>query len=393
MENKFDNVVDRHNTNCVKWGFNEKSFGDRDVIPMWIADMDFKVPKEVIEDIKARAEHGIFGYTAATDDYYNAIIEWMNKNHNFNIKPEWISSAPTIVSALYWIVQTYTEVGDKIIIQTPVYHRFRGAIEDNKRFVLENPLKEKDGKYYMDFEHLEKIIDPSVKMLILCNPHNPVGRVWTKEELTRLGEICCKNNILVVSDEIHCDLVFKGYNHIPFASICKEFEENSITCIAPTKTFNLAGLQVSNIIIPNEVVRDRFKFTLKINAMGDVNIFGIIGLTSAYKKGEQWYKEMLNYIEVNYKYLKTYIEENIPVLKVAEAEGTYLAWIDFRELKMNDEELKEFLIKEAKVVFNHGNVFGKNGEGFVRLNFACSRKVLEEGLTRLSKAIKNLGRF
>ncbi|WP_315120694.1 MalY/PatB family protein [uncultured Clostridium sp.] len=390
MKYNFDEIIDRRNTDCVKWDCNKKAGNHDDAIQMWIADMDFKVPREVVESIKARAEHGIFGYTDLNEQYFNSIMSWMKKHHNFDINKEWILSAPTIVSALYWIVQTYTSVGDKVIIQTPVYHRFKGAIEDNNRVILENPLKEVDGKYYMDFEDLESKIDSTVKMIILCNPHNPVGRVWTREELTRLGDICLKNNILIVSDEIHCDLVFKEYKHTAFASICPEFARNSITCIAPTKTFNLAGLHVSNIVIPNPELREKFNLTLKLNAMGSINIFGMTALIAAYEKGEIWYEEMMEYIENNYNYLKDYIDKYIPKLKVTKAEGTYLAWIDFKELGMSEEKLNKFLIEEGKIVLNEGSIFGKNGECFGRINFACPRKILEEALNRLSKIINNM---
>lgn len=383
MKYNFDEIIDRRNVGAVKWkGYDE-------IIPMWVADMDFKAPEEIIEAIKSRADEGTFGYTYLNKQYYNAIINWVEKRHGFKIEKNWIYSTPTIVSALYWLIQTFTEVGDKIIIQTPVYHRFKGAIEDNGRMVLENPLKELEGKYYMDFENLESNIDSKVKMIILCNPHNPVGRVWSKEELIRLGEICLKNNILVVSDEIHSDITFKGYKHTPFASLGNEFAENSITCISPTKTFNLAGIQVSNIIIPNENLRKKFDNTMKLNAMGDINIFGIIGLIAAYEKGEQWYREMLYYIEENYNYMREYIEKNMPMIKVTKLEGTYLAWVDFRALRMNSKELKRFLIEEVKVAFNEGQLFGGNGEGFQRINFACPRKILEEALFRLNTGINN----
>lgn len=383
MKYNFDEIIDRRNVGAVKWkGYDE-------IIPMWVADMDFKAPEEIIEAIKSRADEGTFGYTYLNKQYYNEIINWVEKRHGFKIEKNWIYSTPTIVSALYWLIQTFTEVGDKIIIQTPVYHRFKGAIEDNGRMVLENPLKELEGKYYMDFENLESNIDSKVKMIILCNPHNPVGRVWSKEELIRLGEICLKNNILVVSDEIHSDITFKGYKHTPFASLGNEFAENSITCISPTKTFNLAGIQVSNIIIPNENLRKKFDNTMKLNAMGDINIFGIIGLIAAYEKGEQWYREMLYYIEENYNYMREYIEKNMPMIKVTKLEGTYLAWVDFRALRMNSKELKRFLIEEVKVAFNEGQLFGGNGEGFQRINFACPRKILEEALFRLNTGINN----
>lgn len=392
MKYDFNEVIDRHNTNSVKWDFNKEKFGEEDVIPMWIADMDFKAPEAIIEAIKKRADHGVFGYTAPDENYYKSIINWMDKHHNFKVEKQWICPAPAVVPALYWIVQNYTEKGDKVIIQPPVYHRFKGAIEDNQRIVVENPLKLVDGKYYMDFEDLEKKIDSKVKLLFLCSPHNPVGRVWTNEELTRLGEICLKHNIIVVSDEIHSDLVFDGYKHIAFPNISEDCANNSIICTAPTKTFNIAGLQICNIIIPNGELRDKFLHALKINAMGDLNTFGIVALEAAYNEGENWYREMLNYIQGNFNFLENYLREYLPEIKVIKAEATYLAWVDFTALGMNNEELRDFLLKKAKVAFNDGYIFGKTGDGFQRVNLACSRYTLQEGLRRITKALNGLGK-
>lgn len=392
MKYDFDKVIDRHNTNSEKWDFNKEKFGEENVLSMWVADMDFRVPECIIEEIKKRAEHGIFGYTAPGENYYKSVINWMNEHHNFKIEKEWICTAPAVVPALYWIVQAYTEKGDKVIIQPPVYHRFKGAIEDNERIVVENPLKLEDGKYYIDFEDLEKKIDDRVKVLFLCSPHNPVGRVWTKNELTRLGEICLSHNIIMVSDEIHSDIVFEEYNHIPFATISEEFAEISITCTAPTKTFNIAGLQVCNIVISNKYLRDKFLHRLKINAMGSLNTLGMVALEAAYNYGEQWYKEMLHYVKENFDFLENYLKENLPQIKLIKPEATYLAWVDFRGLKMNDLELRDFLTNKAKVGFNAGNIFGKEGEGFQRINLACSRIILKEALERITKALKFIGK-
>ncbi|WP_027624121.1 PatB family C-S lyase [Clostridium lundense] len=392
MEYDFDKVEDRHNTNSVKWDFNKSKFGEENIIPMWIADMDFKVPEIVIEAIKKRADHGVFGYTAPKESYYNSVINWMDKHHNFKVEKQWICPAPAVVPALYWIVQSYTEKGDKVIIQPPVYHRFKGAIEDNQRIVVENPLKLVDGRYYMDFDDLEKKIDSKVKLLFLCSPHNPVGRVWTKEELKRLGEICLKNNIIVVADEIHSDLVFQGYKHVAFPNAGEGFANNTIICTAPTKTFNIAGLQVCNIIIPNKSLREEFLHTLKINAMGDLNTFGMVALEAAYNEGESWYSEVLKYIQDNFNFLNNYLKEHLPKIKVIKAEATYLAWVDFTALGMTDEELRDFLLKNAKVAFNDGYIFGKTGQGFQRVNLACSRSILKEALVRITNAISNAGK-
>lgn len=389
----FNEIVERKNTSAVKWDKPQILYNRSDIIPMGIADMDFRTVPEIIEAIKNRTEHGVFGYSYLDEEYYNSLINWLDRIHNFKVEEEWVCTAPTIVAAISWMIQSYTEEGDKIIIQPPVYHQFKRCIESNNRIIVNNPLKYENDKYFMDFEDLESKIDSKVKMMILCNPHNPGGRVWKQEELKKLGDICLKHNILMLSDEIHCDLIFKGYKHIPIINVDKKFEDISLICISPTKTFNLAALHVSNVIIPNKDLRDKYLNTVYKNAVEGINVLGIEAMKAAYKHGEGWYRDMLKYVEDNYNFLCNYIEEKISQLKVTKSEGTYLAWIDFRGLSMNCEQLREFMINEARVLFDEGYVFGKEGEGFQRINLACSRTILKEALDRICMAMENVNKL
>ncbi|MBS4174823.1 MalY/PatB family protein [Bacillus sp. FJAT-49736] len=390
MQYNFDQEINRLNTNSVKWDETENIFGEKDLIPLFVADMDFRVPEPVIEAIKKRAEHGVFGYTARDDSYYEAIVGWMKRRHHWEIEKEWIIHVPGVVPALGMIVNTFTKPGDKIIIQPPVYHPFANVVEKNDRVIVPNPLKFEDGRYVMDLEDLENKIDSDVKMIIISSPHNPVGRVWTKEELMQLGEICLKHNVLVVSDEIHFDLLLKGNQHTPFASISEEFANHSIICTAPSKTFNLAGLQTSNIIIPNNNFREQFTNTLESLLIGMTSTFGLVATESAYLYGDEWLEQLLDYLGHNLDFVTDYIQKNIPELKVIQTEGTYLVWIDCRKLGFDRKTLEQFMLKEAKVALNQGYIFGESGDGFVRMNIACRRSILEEGLTRIEKAVKNI---
>ncbi|MFT4412859.1 MalY/PatB family protein [Fredinandcohnia humi] len=390
MKYDFNEPIDRLQTGSVKWDEVENLFGDKDILPMWVADMDFKAPQPVINALRNRVDHGIFGYTTRTDSYYEAIIGWMKRRHNWSIEKEWICYSPGVVPALSIIVQTFTNPGDKIIVQPPVYYPFMSVIEQNGREILRNPLIEVNGRYQMDFEDLRQKLDPSVKMIILSSPHNPVGRVWTKEELVTLGEICAEHNILVISDEIHFDLVYKEYVHIPYASISKEFAQNSIVCTAPSKTFNLAGMQTSNIIIPNKTHRDRFKKAVENLAIGLTSTFGVTALISAYEEGDEWLDQLLEYLKGNLEFLNEFIESSIPEVKVIQPEATYLVWLDCRALGIDAKELEKLNRKQAKVAFDEGYIFGQEGAGFTRINIACPRSILEEGLTRFSNAIKSL---
>ncbi|NFN98807.1 pyridoxal phosphate-dependent aminotransferase, partial [Clostridium botulinum] len=361
-----------------------------DIISMWIADMDFETVPEVKEEIINRAHHGIYGYTATTESYYKEVVNWMKKRHGWNIKKEWITNTPGIVMAVNTIVRTFTHSGDKVLLQRPIYYPFFKAINNNGCHIVNNPLKFDGKRYEMDFEDLDnKLSDPRVKIMILCSPHNPTGRVWTKEELIKVGNLCLKHNVLVISDEIHSDLIYKPNKHIPFAAICKEFADISITCTAPSKTFNLAGLQGSNIIISNERLMNEFKIAMENIGLSRLNIFASIACEAAYKYGEQWVEQLIDYLQENKEFAKKFIKEKVPMLKVIEPEGTYLLWIDCRKLKMSKEELEEFMLKEAGVAFDEGYIFGEEAIGFERMNIACPREVLKEALERIEKAINN----
>lgn len=384
MKYDFDKKVVRKNTGCIKW-----DLGDESVIPMWVADMDFETPQPVIDAVKKRAEHGIYGYSFLQDSYYEALINWMNKRHGWKVQKEWIAFAPGVVPAVNMLVRALTQPGDKVIIQSPVYYPFYKAVTNNGCQVIENPLIYEKGRYFMDFEDLErKIKDDRVKLLILCSPHNPVGRVWTREELTKLGNLCLKYEVLIISDEIHSDLIYSGNKHIPFASLSQQFAENSIVCTAPSKTFNLAGLQTSNIIIPNRKIRKLYDNVLESNGINEPNVFGIKACEAAYRDGEEWLHELLEYLEDNRDYLINYIESHIPEIKAIKPEGTYLVWLDCSKLGMKSEKLHEFFMEKAKVWFDEGYIFGCGGENFERVNIACPRATIEEALKRMEMAIK-----
>ena len=391
MQYNFDKIIHRKNTHCVKWDLSKKQCGDEYIIPMSIADMDFETVPEVKKAIIERAQEGVYGYTKINEGYYEAVTNWMMKRHCWEIKKQWIVISSGVVPAINTIIRAFTHAGDKVILQSPVYYPFYKSIVRNGCGIVDNPLKFINEKYYMDFEDLEqKLKHPRVKLLILCSPHNPVGRVWTEEELNRLGEMCVENNVLIVSDEIHSDLIYKGYRHIPLATLSKQIQENSIICTAPSKTFNLAGLQVSNIIIPNNRLRKEYTVQLENMAALSLNLFGIVACETAYEYGEQWLNQLMDYLYENKEIVKKYIREKIPGLKIIEPEGTYLLWIDCRELGMNGTELKSFMLTRAKIQFNEGFTFGKNGEGFERMNIACPRDILKQALKRIEKAVNNL---
>ncbi|HEY8910142.1 MAG TPA: MalY/PatB family protein [Desulfosporosinus sp.] len=390
MNYDFNRVIDRQNTNAIKLDFTKTVFGTDDVLPMWVADMDFEAPQQVIEALLTKAKHGIFGYSDGTESYYEAVIGWMSRRHNWRIEKDWICFSPGVVPALIWLVRAFVKPGEKVVLQSPVYPPFFRSIESNGAELLNNPLKLENGRYVIDFEDLEEKLKSGAKMLILCNPHNPVGRVWNREELIRIGELCLKYQVIVVADEIHSDLVLPGQTHIPFATLSEEVAMNSIVCTAPSKTFNLAGLQTSNIIIPNPEYRRVFKEMLTQNGMGLPNVFGLVAMEAAYNEGEGWLDQLLEYLQENVKFLVHYLERNIPRVKVIIPEGTYLVWLDFRELGLKPKALQAFLLKEAHVAMNAGYTFGPGGEGFERLNIACPRSVLQEGLERIAQAVNSL---
>lgn len=386
MKYDFDKVINRRNTNSLKWDTKEK-----DILPMWVADMDFKAPLPVIEALKNRVEQGVFGYSRPNHSYFDAAIEWFKTRHDWEIQKQWIILCPGVVPAIKMLIKALTQPNDKVILQTPVYYPFYSSITDNEREIVENPLKYKDGRYYMDFEDLDiKTKDPKVKILILCSPHNPTGRVWTKGELTRLGDICVKNKVIVISDEIHCDLIYEKHKHTPFALISEEFNDITITCNSPSKTFNLAGLQISNVIIKNEAIREKFKMVSNNNGLWGANLLGLEAAEAAYLYGTDWLDQLLPYIESNLKFLISYVEKNIPSVKVIIPEGTYLIWLDFRKFKITPQELHNLLIENGRIWLDEGFIFGNAGQGFERINIACPHCLLEEGLNRIKGIVDSL---
>ncbi len=389
MMNVFDERINRFDTHSVKWDHTEAIFEKEDLLPMWVADMDFRAPQPVIDALTTRIQHGIFGYSMPTENTKSAIQGWLNRRHHWSIQQDWIVFTPGVVPALSAAVNTYTEKGDKVVIQSPVYYPFRDMVEKSEREVVDNPLVRKNGKYEMDFNDLEtKIADPEVKMLLLCNPHNPVGRVWKKEELIKLAELCLANHVLIVSDDIHFDLIFKGYEHTLISSLSNEIAANTITCIAPSKTFNLAGMQLSTIIIPDEEKREKFNAYMGKLGLFAPSPFGITAVEAAYNHGEEWLDDLMDYLQENLSYLTTFINERLPQIDVIEPEGTYLVWLDFTKLNMSHEELEQFVQGEARLALDEGYIFGEGGKGFERINIACPQSVLQEGLERLEKAIK-----
>jgi cystathionine beta-lyase len=386
----FDRVIDRYNTNSIKLDYLQSVFGTDDVLPMWVADMDFEAPLPVSEALVTKAKHGIFGYSDGTESYYEAVMGWMSRRHDWRIEKDWICFSPGVVPALLWLVRAFVKPGEKVVLQSPVYPPVFRSIESNGAELLNNQLKLENGQYVIDFADLEEKLKSGAKMLILCNPHNPVGRVWNREELMKIGELCLQYHVLVVSDEIHSDLVYPGQKHIPFAALSEELAMNSIVCTAPSKTFNLAGLQTSNIIIPNPELRRVFKEVLALNGISHPNIFGLVAMEAAYNEGEEWLDQLLNYLQENLNYLLQYLESNISWVKAIIPEGTYLVWLDFRELGLKPKALQAFLLKNARVAMNAGYTFGPGGEGFERLNIACPRSVLQEGIQRIAQAVNTL---
>lgn len=384
----FDKVINRKGTRCLKYDFAEKRGMPADVLPLWVADMDFKTSSYVEDAIIEQAGHGIFGYSDALAPYFEIVKAWMKKHHDWEIQEDWLVKTPGVVFALAMAVKAYTESGDGVLIQQPVYYPFSEVIKDNgRRVVSSNLYLGDDNRYHIDFDDFEKkITEEQIKLFFLCSPHNPVGRVWTKEELTRLGDICVKHHVIVVSDEIHHDFVFKG-KHYVFAGLKKEYEDISITCTAPSKTFNLAGMVMSNIFIPNREMRHKFRKQMDAAGTSQLGIMGLVACEAAYGKGEEWYQAMLSYVKGNIEFTKQYVEENLPGVRMTEHEGTYLVWLDFRETGIGVEELDTLIIQKAKLWLDSGKIFGESGNGFQRINVACPRSILREALERIKKEV------
>lgn len=407
MKYDFDEKITRTGTSSIKWEFVHegnklfqwdrageppgKNPSQRPVLPLWVADMDFLCPRPVVDALVARAKHGIYGYTEKTDSYYESVAGWMKKRHRWAVDREWICSTPGIVPALNMLVRTYISEGDSVILQPPVYYPFFSAVKNNGGEIAASPLVYENGRYLMDFDDLErKAAAPRIKVAILCNPHNPVGRVWSKEELMRFGEICSRNNVLIISDEIHGDLVLKDHVFVPFAGISEDLAGNSIICTSPSKAFNTAGLQTSNVIISNDWLRARFKETLTANGIIGIPTFGAVALEAAYDNGEEWLEQVMDYVEGNLRFLRDFISRNIPRITVVPPEGTYLVWMDCRGLGLDNWELHGLFLDQAGVYLEDGYIFGPEGEGFQRVNIACRREVLAEALERIKDAVDSL---
>lgn len=390
MKFNFDKIIDRTNNFSAKWSEMNKNFGTNNLLPMWVADMDFLTAPCVMEALKDRLEQGIFGYTTRPSSYNESIVNWLDNRFSWKINQEWLMFSPAVITSISLLIQNLTQKNDKIMIQEPVYSPFHNIVESNERSLVISPLvKLDDGSYVMDYEDIEaKIKD--VKVFILCNPHNPVGRVWTREELTRLGEICLKHNVLVISDEIHSDIILKNHKHTPFASISKEFRENTITCMAPTKTFNLAGLQSSFLVISNPYYYEVMDKAFSILDIKRNNAFSLVATEAAYNYGEDWLYELIKYIEDNVDFAIDYIKNHMPQLKVKKPEGTYLLWVDFSNLNVDKKDLKNALINKGRIALSDGSSFGIGGDGYYRINLACPRSMVLEGLKRIEFAIKSL---
>ncbi len=381
----FDKIIDRTGTECVKYDLRENVFGKADVIPMWVADMDFPTADFIREAIIERAKGDVYGYTFREDAYFESIVNWIQRHHQWETKKEWMSFTPGIVNAFNLAVMGLTKEGDEIIIQPPVYHPFFYAVNNHNRKLVENPLIDTEDGYVMDFDLLEQQAK-TAKMLILSNPHNPVGRAWKKEELMRLGEICMKNNVLVFSDEIHCDLVMPGFKHVPFASLSEEFAQNSITAHAASKTFNLAGLATSTVIIPNDDLRNKYVNFVHSTEADMGNIFGKIATMTAMEKGDEWHAQLIDYIKGNIDFAYDFIKREMPKIRIHKAEATYMIWLNFKDYGITDAELNHKMIHEAGLGLNAGNIFGKEGEFCMRVNLACPRSIVEKALNQMKSA-------
>lgn len=384
----FDKIVDRRGTGALKFDVLKERYGRADLTPLWVADMDFETPSFITDALKQRLEHSLFGYTVEPDDYRPAIIDWIRYHHGWEVRPEWLSYIPGIVKGIGMVVNVFVKPDEKVIIQPPVYHPFRLTPQGNGREVVYNPLIENpDGTYSMDFDNLEKVADPSCRLLILSNPHNPGGIVWDRETLEKLARFCSSRGIIVISDEIHCDMALYGHKHIPFASVSQEAASCSITFSAPTKTFNIAGIVSSWCVVPDEKLRTRFFGWLKANELDEPNMFAPIATVAALRNGEEWRREMLRYIEGNIDFVINWCAERIPQIKPLRPQASYLVWLDCRGLGLSHDDLIDLFVNKARLALNDGAMFGPGGDGFMRLNVASPRKLLEQALLQLEDAV------
>ncbi len=387
MKYDFDKQIPRRGTDSYKWD----SAKSGDVLPMWVADMDFHTAPAIVDALCRRVQHGIFGYTRVPDSYYKAITDWFARRHSWAINREWIIYTSGVVPAVSAIIKALTVPGDKVLVQTPVYNCFFSSIRNNGCEIVTSPLVHTDNTFTIDYDDLEKkVADPKMKVMLLCNPHNPVGRIWRREELIRIGKICIRHEVTVVSDEIHCELVFPGHTYTPFASISDEFLRHSVTCISPSKAFNIAGLQIANIICADACRRAQIDRAINDNEVCDVNPFGVIATQSAYNEGEEWLNQLIQYLHANYLYMQEFCREHLPNLPITLLEGTYLVWMDCRTLGIPSEDIEQQLVDKTGLWLNAGTMYGVEGEGFMRWNIACPRATLMEGIKRFMNFVRNL---
>ena len=386
----FDSTIDRRNTNSLKYDFAVERGRPADVLPLWVADMDFRTAQPVLDALHAAVDHGIFGYSDVKEEYYRAVSAWFKKYFNWETKSEWLIKTPGVVFALAMAIRALTEPGEGVLIQTPVYYPFYSVIRDNNRKLVENELLYQNGQYEIDFDDLEtKIRSENVKLLILCSPHNPVGRVWTKAELQKIGAICEAYGVIVMSDEIHCDFAFSEHPHTVFTKACPSLEQQSIVCTAPSKTFNLAGLQVSNIWIPNVKIRRKVQKEIDRSGYSQLNSLGLVAAKVAYESGEEWLLQCKNYLRENLDFLRAFLQDKLPEIKLVEPDGTYFAWLDCSGLSLGRTELNDLIVNKAKLWLDADHIFGEKSAAFQRVVLACSRTTLEQALTQLEKAVRN----
>ena len=385
MKYDFDKTIDRRATNSYKWDSAPEG-----VLPMWVADMDFRTAPAIIDALQKRVVHGIFGYTRVPDAYYDAVTSWFSRRHGWDIDREWIIYTSGVVPAVSAVIKALTVPGDKVIVQTPVYNCFFSSIRNNGCEIVSNPLRRTADTYEMDFDALERCAaDPRAKVMLLCNPHNPAGRVWTPDELTRLGNICLRNGVTVVADEIHCELVYQGFKYTPFASLSDAFLHRSVTCVSPSKAFNIAGLQIANIVAFDNDLRSRIDKAININEVCDVNPFGVAATIAAYNEGEEWLNQLVDYLHGNYEAMVEFCQRELPEFPITRLEGTYLVWMDCSSLGMPSDALEHALLEDARLWLNAGTMYGAEGEGYMRWNIACPRSVMLDGLNRFLNFVRS----
>lgn len=386
MKYDFDKTIDRRATNSYKWDSAPEG-----VLPMWVADMDFRTAPAIIDALQKRVAHGIFGYTRVPDAYYDAVTSWFSRRHGWDIDREWIIYTSGVVPAVSAVIKALTVPGDKVIVQTPVYNCFFSSIRNNGCEIVSNPLRRTADTYKMDFDALERCAaDPRAKVMLLCNPHNPAGRVWTPDELTRLGNICLRNGVTVVADEIHCELVYQGFKYTPFASLSDAFLHRSVTCVSPSKAFNIAGLQIANIVAFDNDLRSRIDKAININEVCDVNPFGVAATIAAYNEGEEWLNQLVDYLHGNYEAMAEFCRRELAEFPITRLEGTYLVWMDCSSLGMPSDALEHALLDDARLWLNAGTMYGAEGEGYMRWNIACPRSVMLDGLNRFLNFVRSL---